>query len=210
MAETDDAYSLVSEYKTKQENAYADFANHMKALANTARKEMVNTGRLKREPSAEKTYAEQVDSLNSQLNIATKNAPREREAQRRANVEVKAITDAYEKESGNKMPAKEVKKVSQRALTEARNSVGAKRNPIKISEKEWEAIQSGAISDSKLEQIIKFVDDEELKKLATPKGGFKLTNSDIARIKRLAASGYTNAEIADAMKISTSTVAEHL
>ena len=55
-----------------------------------------------------------------------------------------------------------------------------------------------------------YTNDEELKRLATPREGFKLTNSDVARIKRMANNGYTNAEIAEAMKISPSTVSEYL
>ena len=208
MRETSDAYTLSSGRLV--EDAYADFANHMKPLANTARKDYISTKRLEKSPSAAEAYKEEVDNLLSQLNIAAKNAPKEREAQRRANVELKQAKELYFQETGKDMPKKEEKKVAQRALTEARNSVGAKREPIKISERQWEAIQAGAISDSKLMEIINYIDDEELKRLATPKGGFKLSNSDISRIRRMASQGYTNAEIAEAMKISPSTVSEHL
>lgn len=52
MAETKDAYSLVSEANTSMERAYADYANKMKSLANQARKEMVNTGKISYSASA--------------------------------------------------------------------------------------------------------------------------------------------------------------
>lgn len=210
MRETKDAYTLVSEYNGPIENAYADFANHMKNLANTARKEYISTKRLEKKASAAETYATEVARLYAALNIAAKNAPKEREAQRRANVELKKVKDLYFQENGKDMPAKEEKKIAQRVLTQARNDVGAQREPIHISEREWEAIQAGAISDSKLMEIINFVNDDELKALATPREGFRLTNADIARIKRMSNQGYTNAEIAEAMHISPSTVSEHL
>ena len=85
---TEDARTLSS--GTPQENAYADYANKMKALANAARKESVNTGRLKYDPNAKEVFSTEVDSLKSKLNIAAKNAPRERRAQALANSVVKA------------------------------------------------------------------------------------------------------------------------
>lgn len=52
------------------------------------------------------------------------------------------------------MTKAEIKKASQQALSKARNSVGAKRTSIDITDKEWEAIQAGAISENKLTQIL--------------------------------------------------------
>ena len=43
MAETDDAYTLVSKMRSPKELAYADYANFMKGLANKARLDMLNT-----------------------------------------------------------------------------------------------------------------------------------------------------------------------
>ena len=90
MAEAKDAYSLVSEANTDEERAYAEFANKMKSLANQSRKEMLNTGRLKYSPEARVAYKNEVNSLTANLNIALKNAPRERKAQLIANTIVAA------------------------------------------------------------------------------------------------------------------------
>ena len=88
MAETDDAYSLISDAKHPMEILYADYANSMKSLANTARKEYISTGNLKYNSESAKKYAKEVSSLSAKLNTALLNSPREREAIRRANVAV--------------------------------------------------------------------------------------------------------------------------
>lgn len=194
-----------------KEEIYADFANQMKALANQARKEMVNTPRLEYSPSAAKTYAEEVNSLNAKLGKAQLNIPKERRAQAIANSVVQAKTEAYPelKEKSNK---KELDKVKQIAINDARARVGAssKGTKIDITEKEWKAIQSGAVSDSKLGQIFRFSDMDKVRSYAMPKTSTALTSSKISRIKAMSSGGATNAQIAEALGISPSTVARYL
>lgn len=105
---------------------------------------------------------------------------------------------------------KMLKKVSQQAIVAARQQVGAKRHPITISDKEWEAIQAGAISDNVLSQILDSADIDNLRQRATPRANNELSNSKIALIKARAASGYTNAQIAESLGISASTVSKYL
>lgn len=203
MAETKDARTLSS--GTPQEEAYADYANHMKSLANQARKEMVNTGKIPYSSSAKKTYQKEVDSLKASLNVALKNAPRERQAQTLANAEV-----AAKKQENPGMTKGEIKKAGQQALTKARNSVGAKRTTIKISDREWEAIQAGAISENVLTQILNHVDIDDLRQKATPRQTTTLSQAKINKIASMKASGYSTSEIADAVGVSTSTVSKYL
>ena len=202
---TDDVRTLSS--GTAQEDAYADYANKMKALANEARKAYRATGNLKRSSTAAVTYQQEVDSLNAKLNVAAKNAPRERQAQVIANSVVKAkIQDNPD------MTKDEIKKASQIALNDARVSVGAsgKETRIKITDKEWEAIQAGAISDNKLSQILRYSDVDELRKRATPKTTTQLSTAKINKIKAMKSTGYTIAEIAESLGISTSAVSKYL
>lgn len=203
--DADDVRSLSS--GTPQENAYADYANKMKALANEARKEYKSTGNLKRSSSAAATYQKEVDSLNAKLNTAAKNAPRERRAQAIANSEVKAKV-----QSNPDMTKDEIKKASQIAINNARNSVGAssKDNKIDITDNEWEAIQAGAISDSKLTQILRYADTDKLRERATPRTTTQLSAAKVSRVKAMAQSGFTNAEIAEALGVSVSTVSKTL
>lgn len=203
MAETKDARTLSS--GTPQEEAYADYANKMKSLANKARKEMVNTGKIAYSASAKKTYQKEVDSLEAKVNVALRNAPKERQAQVIANSVV-----AAKKQENPDMTKAEVRKVSQQALTAARIQVGAKRTTVKVTDREWEAIQAGAISENKLKQIINNIDIDELRQRATPRTTTTLSTAKINRINSLNASGYSISEIADALGISSSTVSKYL
>lgn len=207
MAETDDAYTLVSYRRTKAELAYAEYANKLKSLANEARKEMKATGTLKYSPEAKKAYEPEVTRLQSALALANSNKPRERQAQVLANARIKEKIEADPDLANDK---KMLKKVSQQAIVAARQQVGAKRHPITISDKEWEAIQAGAISDNVLSQILDSADIDNLRQRATPRANNELSSGKIALIKARAASGYTNAKIAESLGISASTVSKYL
>ena len=203
MAETDDARTLSSGHPV--EEAYASYANKMKSLANSARKEMLSTGKIAYSATAKNRYLPEVESLEAKLNVASMNAPRERQAQIIANTVV-----ASKKQSNPDMKKAEVKKISQQALTQARASVNAHRQPVKITDREWEAIQSGAISEHKLSQIINKTDIDDLRQRATPRSSTILTDAKIKKISAMKNSGYTISEIADALKISSSTVSNYL
>lgn len=202
--------STVDDYRTlssgtPQENAYADYGNKMKSLANQARKQYKSTGNLTYSSEAKKKYQAEVDDLNAQLNVALKNAPRERRAQLIANSVVKAKKDA-----NPDMDKKEKKKVAQIAIEDARLQTGAsgKERQIKISDKAWEAIQAGAVSDTTLTKILKYADGTRVRELATPKTKTALSSAKVAKAKAMRDSGYTNAEIADSLGVSTATVAK--
>ena len=202
---TEDIRTLSS--GTPQEDAYANYANKMKALANKARKESIATGKLTYDSNAASTYKNEVSSLNAKLNVAAMNAPRERRAQVIANSVVKAkIQDNPD------MDKKEIKKASQQAIINARASVGAsgKDTRITITDKEWDAIQAGAISDAKLTQILRYADSDVVRQKATPRASTTLSTAQINKIKSMAASGYSNDEIAEALGKSTSTISNYI
>lgn len=204
MFETDDAYSLVSDSRNPVELAYADYANHLKALANQARKEMVTTPDIPYNPIAKAKYQREVDSLVAKANVALKNAPRERQAQTLAN----AIVQAKIKDNPD-MTNKEKKKAGQQALDKMRRQVGAKRELVQITDKEWEAIQAGAISTNKLKTILNNADMDKVKQLAMPRSTKELSQAKINHIATLKASGYTNAQIAQKLGVSTSTIIKY-
>lgn len=205
MSTVDDAYTLSS--GTPEENAYADYANKMKALANQARKEAVTTGKLTYSSSAKATYQSEVDSLNAKLNVASKNAPRERQAQVIANSTVKA-----KQQANPSMDKKELKKTAQIAINDARIKVGAsgKDSRISITDREWEAIQAGAVSDSKLSMILRYADADDVKSKATPRTTTQVSTAKANKIKTMASMGYTNSEIAESVGLSTSAVSKYV
>lgn len=205
MAEADDAAKLSSGTSNVKEQAYVDYANELKRLANEARKESVYTPKLEYNPEANKKYKAEVKHLEDQYSLALQNAPKERDAQRIA----RSIVDA-KKDANPDMTKAEIKKEGQRALTKARLQVGAQRTPITINDREWEAIQAGAISDSKLDKILKYADSEVVREKATPRQKATVPPAKANKAKAMYKSGYTLAEIADALGVSTSTISKFL
>lgn len=201
----DDAYEISS--GTAQEDLYADYINKMKALANEARREYANTPTLARSASAAKTYQPEVDRLTSALRTARLNAPREREAQRIANTIAKAKI-----EDNNVTDKDEISKIKRIAINDARLQTGAngKGTRINISDGEWEAIKAGAISDTMLQEILRYADPDVVRERATPRTRTEISPARQTRIQNMANSGYTNQEIADQMNVSPSTVSKIL
>ena len=192
---------------TLQEEAYAEHANRMKALANQARLEYKATPTLKRSASAAKAFEPEVTRLMSALRVAQLNAPREREAQRIANARVKAKV-----QDNNITDKDEISKIRRAAINDARVATGAsgKRTRITISDGEWTAIQAGAISDTTLSEILRYAEPKTVRERATPRATTQLSQARINRIRALANSGHTNSEIAEALGISTSAVSKYL
>lgn len=208
MAETDDAYTLLSAQKYDMEILYADYANDMKALANKARLEMVSSGKIAYNPTAKKEYAEEVKSLMDKLNTAQLNAPKERAAQRSANAELKRKTA-----DNPDMTGEEKRKAGQQALNKYRadyGTVSRRDRNIDITDREWEAIQKGAITETKLQSILNNADIDKLRERATPKTKNTISDVKIKRMKALADSNHTLSEIAQKLGVSTSVVSQYL
>ena len=203
MMETDDAFKLSS--GTKIEAIYANYANSLKSLANQARKEYLRTKSQKYIPSARKVYSKEVSSLTSKLNLALKNAPLERKANRVANERIARLV-----QDNPGLDKDQLKKLKGRELQQARISVGAKKTLISITDREWDAIQAGAISQTRLDKIIANTDLTKLKERALPRTITGLTPAKESRAKSLAKAGYTRAEIADALGVSASTISRAL
>lgn len=199
----DDANEMSSGYLI--ESVYADYANKCKALADKARSELRKTGRLQQNKEAKDIYKEEVESLNAKLDRASRNAPLERQAQLVAGKNVSAMiqTDPSLKEKDNK---DRLKKIRQRELVVARERVGAQRKQIDITEKEWKAIQAGAISDTKLTQILRYADIGDVRRLATPRGNTGMSASARSLARQLIKAGYSPSVVAERVGVSVSTL----
>ena len=205
MAETDDARTLISDANTRMENLYASYANSLKSMANHARVEYDRAGKIAYDRKANQLYKTEVDSLKTQLSKAESNRPKERMAQRLVNADI-----AARKADNPDLTGEDEKKLKQQLLTKYRNQVGAQRTPIEISDREWEAIQAGAISESYLQRILNNTDADKLKERAMPRDKKSVTQSQINRIKAMNASNYSIEEIASKIGLSPSTVAKYL
>ena len=203
MAEAEDARTLSS--GTKREEVYANYANNLKALANTSRKNALSIIPNPRTPSASKVYAQEVESLNKKLTLAIMNKPYEREAQVYANSVI-----ARKKLANPDMDADELKKTRNQALAEARVRTGAKKTSVEFTDREWEAVQAGAISPSKLSQILQNADLDKVKALATPRTKLTMTSAKTDKARSMLASGYTISEVAESLGVSTSTLSNAL
>lgn len=198
----DDAHKLSS--GTPKENEYAKYANSVKKMAAKARAEAKLIKEPKENKEAARKYKAEVDTLNIKLNKALSNAPKERQAQILAN---KIYSD---KTKQLEMSREEKKKVRSQSLVAARNIVGAGKETIKITDKEWDAIQNQAISKTKLATILQHADADRVKELATPRATPSVTSATIARANAYRASGYTTAEIAEALGVSVATISKAL
>ena len=210
MAEVDNAYDLVSNphHPHPMEIIYADYANDMKALGNKARMEMKTTGKIAYSATAKQTYKAEVDSLDRKLKEALLNSTKERQALRLANIEVN-----QKKAANPDMKTADIKKASQQAITKYRQEVGSiarrKRN-IDITDREWEAIQAGAISERKLKDILNNTDIDKLRERATPRSTSSMSQAQINRAKAMVASNYTLGEIAKKLGVSASTISKYV
>lgn len=205
MYEAKDAYELSS--GLVMENVYADYANNMKALGNQARKASLTTGTIEVNPVAKQTYANEVASLDAKLNTALKNAPLERQARLVANKQVQLVVESDPTIKDDKDRYKKVKNI---AMADARAATGAKKELIDITDKEWEAIQSGAVSATKLSQILDNADEARVKELATPREYVGLTPAKQSMAKQLLDAGYTQDEVASRLGVSTTTINKYV
>lgn len=196
----DDAYKLSS--GNQKENEYAKYANTMKDMAKKSKEASTKVKVPKKDPVAATKYKDEVESLNRKLNVALSNAPRERQAQILAN---KVYSEKLKQRDYDK---DQKKKLKTQSLVAARQAVGASKEYINISDKEWEAIQSNAFSPSRLDDILRHSKPDRVRELATPRNIKQLSPASVARVKAMEANGYTAAQIADSLGVSTDTVKE--
>ena len=195
----DDAHLLSS--GSAVENVYAGYINKVRGVQNEATKYAQTIPNLKWNREQSKVYVNEVKSLEKKLNTALLNEPRERQAQLRANknfysMDLKSMTDD------------EIKKAKTQVIKAARvvTKANGREAMINVSPSEWEAIQSGAISNNKLTRILKYADSDQLKQYALPKTKASLSSSSQSRARSMFNNGYTYAEIAQRLGVSPSTI----
>jgi transposase len=203
LARTGSSFGLSS--GTIQETLYANFANKLHSLANEARKASRLTTQDKRSPSAARTYAKEVKDLSDKLYLAELNRPLERKAQLLMGSKLKSYIKA-----NPDMDNDELKKLRGRLIKECRQIVGAKKNPVDITDREWEAIQAHAVSYNTLKKILNNTDMDHIKQLSMPRSQPVMSNAKISRARTMLNQGRTTAEIAEALDVSISTLQKAL
>lgn len=133
------------------------------------------------------------------------NAPRERQAQLLANTSLTPVS----KQTPD-MDKDDLKKEKALALVQARERVGAKKDVIKFTQSEWDAIQAGAITNNKLTAMLQNADMDQVRQLATPRDRPVMSDAKTRRAEQLLANGYPQSEIADMLGVPTSTLSDAL
>ena len=182
---------------TAVENSYATYINKVVKLKSNVDSIVAKIPPIKTNPEAKKKYATEVKSLDEKLNKALLNAPKERQAQLLA-------TRVYYENVSKDMSPDQKKKLKAQAIASARVKTQANKRDVEvhITDREWEAIQSGAVSNTKLKQILNNTDLDHVKKLATPRTTVKLSTAKETRAKALLKNGYTYAQVAGAVGVS--------
>ena len=203
----DSAVPLCTGHRRERQKAqiYAEYANSMKALGDLARKESASIKMQPYSASAKKVYASEVSSLNSKLKVALANAPLERQVHLLGNKQVE-----LRKAANPDMEPSQIKKLKGQVLNEMRERIGASKQRIEITPKEWEAIEAGAISSSLLSQILNNTNLDIVQTYATPRPKTLMSDAKVARAKIYQQQGRTLAEISDMLGVSVSTLSNAL
>ena len=195
----DDARKLSS--GSAVEGQYANYINKIKNIKSSAAKASVSLKLPAKDKEASKKYAVEVKSLEQKLYKCLANSPLERQ------VQIQSVNQYYQKRTPG-MDQDAHKKLARQVTAGARARVGTKseNHQITLSNREWEAIQNNALSPTKLMQILRYVDMDQLRSLATPQTNTSIPSAKVARAKAMLNSGSTWKEISEVLGIPISTL----
>lgn len=226
------AASLASDNPSTKEQMYVEFSDTLHGMANSIRrslnddtyhidkskvsdKDKTDDGLSYVKMKATRATADSdedkavIDSLRSKLDVAKRNAPKERLAQVYANAAIKARVDENPSLKTDDDALKKVKN-AELAAARARTGANGKGTRVEISAKEYEAINSGKVPKTLISDVLKKSNTESLTKLATESTGSrkKLTAAQVARIKAWGNSNSksTPYQMAKSMGVSVSTI----
>ena len=181
---------------TEVEKQYVNHVKDIQSIKNSVDSQIKSFKAPKYSREAARVYKEELKSLDEKLEKAKLNAPRERQAQILSNKLY--YTNVYPD-----MTKDDKKKLRTRALARARDTVGTKGKEatLEVTPKEWEAIQSRAVTTSKLKEVLRYADIDKIKKYASPRVS-KLSDAKLQRAQALIDKGYTYAEVSKDMGVS--------
>lgn len=203
LALTDDAFTLTRDKNDPVERMYAEHANAMKAEANAARLRASKIPNPPQNKQAKVVYKDEIAKLNSDLKDAQRQLPLERRAQRYARETVKMKRD---EDSTLRADSDRMKKVERQALAAARQKLNLTKPVIDISDRQWDAIQSGGVSASMLRSLLDYADPKRIETLSMPRQNTVMTSAISARARAMLNAGATTADIAAALGVAPSTL----
>ena len=200
----DDANIFLGPNATKTEHHYADYVNELKAYKKRVDAESADIRMPARDPKAAKIYASEVLSMKEKVNQVKINRIKERQAQRMAGVSSKA--EIARRSEDEVLKKEDISRIKHQALNKARAQLGTGRNPVTITDDEWDAVQANAVSGTLLKELVSFMDDAQLKTLATPRPNKVMTDARKNKAKALLANGYTISQVAETLGVSPTTI----
>ena len=203
MSLTNDANTLVSDPNNQVERLYADHVNAMKTYANQARLQSIKIADPRRNKEAASVYATEVEELRVQINQAKATKPLER----KANIIAQRVyKERLAEDPTLRFDADRRKKIERQVREGARIRMGLKRPVITPTDRQWDAIQAGALSSSMTRDMLEYADEKRINQLASPRTNTVLTSAVSSRAKSLLASGKTWGEISDLLGVSVATL----
>lgn len=199
----DDAFNLVRDPADPVERLYAQHSNEMKAIANQARLAAVRTPIPKTTTQAKSVYRDELNKLVSDLKAAQAQKPLDRRADNIAGAYVRA---KRQEDPLLRTDRDRLKKVEREAKKAARARLGLERPVIEITDRQWDAIQAGAVSPNRLREILLYADPKRVAELSMPRTNTVMTTAISARAKAMIAAGRTTAEVAAALGVPASTL----
>lgn len=201
----DNAIDLVYDTNNPKEMAYANYSNELMELSYEARKIARSIKPVPVSQSAKKTYAEEVESLNAKLRIAKSNNPKERVA-----TNIAAIRSSEYIKAHPELDYEHKSRIRTQEMQKARDELGAHKQRIDITPREFEAIQANAISTNKLKEILANANEDAIRKMASPNDSKTImTDAKIDLMTTMYNSGmYTQKDIAEKFGVSTTMVSK--
>lgn len=188
-----DPRNLVGHLSPK-EDVYADFAYNMHELANSCRKEARMAAAYQKDVNATNKYADAVESIKAKVISRKRKSPYERLAQliAEADLQVK-ISDAPELTDN----PKELKKAAAASLERARKKIQLTDVDITLTDEEWEALFSNALTSDMFNYVLRHCDPIELSKRALHESDPVMSENMVKRINEMSKNGYSRLEIAE-------------
>lgn len=176
------------------EEAYANYANRMKGLADECRRMSRTAPVYQKRHDLAGQYSNEVATIESKIAERRKKSPLERRAQILAEADTRL---KIQKDPSIKSDRDKYKKESNLSLVRARNKLSVGDVDIHLSEKEWEAIFAGALNKDAFAYLMQHCDPIELSTYAFNKKDEELSDKRIIMVKDMDRLGYSRSQICD-------------
>lgn len=176
------------------EEAYADFANKMKTLANDCRSMARTAPDYQKRPDMAAKYDNECKIIRSKVADRKLKSPIERRAQILAEADLKL---KIQNDPSITSDSEKYKKESIRSLQRMRSQLAIPDVDIHLSDKEWEAVFNGALDKSIFDYLMRHCDPIELSSHAFEKLDKVVSDERTLMVRQMDKLGYTRSQIGE-------------